>query len=100
MNNDFVVNKLKDTIDNVLYNEINQQRRGIGDYINDYDTTSKIRSDEIDIDDIAEEYINDAPQYTGNLDDDDPEKIAKKTEEQRDTSNDPVNPFKVSFAWS
>lgn len=100
MNNDFVVNKLKDTIDNVLYNEIDQQRHGIGDYVNDYDTTSRIRSDEIDIDDIAEEYINDAPQYTGNLDDDDPEKIAKKTEEQRDTSNDPVNPFKVSFAWS
>ena len=100
MNNDFVVNKLKDTIDNVLYNEINQQRHGIGDYINDYDTTSRIRSDEIDIDDIAEEYINDAPQYTGNLDDDDPENIVKKTYVQRDTSNDSVSSSKVLFAWS
>ena len=41
--------------------------------------------------------MEDHHEYSENLDKDDPDKIAAKTEEQRDTSEDPVNMFTFNF---
>ena len=66
-------------------------------FIDVYDDSPRIDRNEIDVDTIAEDHMEDHHEYSENLDKDDPDKIAAKTEEQRDTSEDPVNMFTFNF---
>lgn len=98
-NNMHVAMRIKNSIDNIddFYSGIN--RFGPQSYIDDFDDKPSISKKDISIDDIAKEFMNDAHEYTEDLDKDDPEKIEKETEEKRDTSNDYKSMFKTSFAW-
>ena len=77
------------------------------DYIDRFDGISAIDKDEISVDSIAEEYMNDVHEYgavdkqgVDHFDNDDPDKVAKETDEKRDASNDPQpSKFAMSFGW-
>jgi hypothetical protein len=105
-NSDFITRRIKNSIDDVLYDNRISQRDDI-DYINDFNGINAVSEDEIDVDSIADEYLNDVHEYgkkdkngIDHFDDDDPEKVEKETNEKRDTSNDPKpSPFAMSFGW-
>ena len=97
--NDFVRQQLKAAMDGALLNQNNDEMlmNDRESFIDVYDDSPRIDRNEIDVDTIAEDHIEDHHEYSENLDKDDPDKIAAKTEEQRDTSNDPVNMFTFNF---
>jgi hypothetical protein len=104
MSNDHVVEQMKRTIDSLP--GVGNGNFGAEDYITSYDDSGKLAKGDISIDQIAEEYFGKAHEYgkkdekgVDNFDNDDPEKVAKETEEIRDKSNDPKEKFRLSFAF-
>ena len=104
--NDHIVERMKQTIDNLPGVGINNNFMA-DDYISNFDDRGKLSEQEISIDQVAEEYFGKAHEYgkknkegVDNFDDDDPEKVAKETEEIRDKSNDPKQQFKINFSFS
>ena len=99
-NNDHITMQIKKAID--MRNNDYKEMGFFGsadDYINNYQDTKKIKETETAIDYIAEEHMADAHEYSEDLDKDDPEKIAKETEEKRDDSMDFKSVFADSFGW-
>ena len=93
-NNDWLSNRIKGVIDE----NINSHRNvGADIYIDDFDITPVIKEQDIHVDTVADSYIDDYPEYTGDINVDDPEKIQDRTEEIRDTSGDPINMFAINF---
>lgn len=99
-NNDHITMQIKKAID--MRNNDYKEMGFFGsadDYINNYRDTNKIKETETAIDYIAKEHMADAHEYSEDLDKDDPEKIAKETEEKRDDSMDFKSVFADSFGW-
>ena len=93
-NNDWLSNRIKGVIDE----NINSHRNvGADIYIDNFDITPIIKEQDIHVDTVADSYIDDYPEYTGDINVDDPEKIQDRTEEIRDTSGDPINMFAINF---
>ena len=98
--NNYIKQRLKQAMDDALIDQADNDQRLMNDresFIEVYDDSPKLEKGEIDVDTIAEEFVEDHHEYSEDLDKDDPEKVAAKTEEQRDTSEDPVNMFKFNF---
>src|SRR5574344_1409566 len=92
-NNSFVLIQIKNAVDSAEPTDLSGQ-----DYFDAYDNTPKIKESDISVDTVSEENKDKYHQYTEDLDKDDPDKIAKETEEIRDTSKDPPKSlFNFSF---
>lgn len=101
----YVFDRIRGAIDD---NFKGMNNHASADYINDYIGPNSMTQEDIAIDAIAEEYMDDVHEYgktdkngIDHFDDDDPSKVEQRTNEQRDTSNDPApSKFAVSFGWS
>lgn len=93
--NEYAFNRMRHTIDQMF--ESPQNSFSFDDYINNFNNESQLKSEDIAVDYIADENIDKVHEYSENLDKDDPDKVAKETEDIRDKSNDPKQQFNVSF---
>lgn len=92
--NEYIQFQLKKAIDGAL--DLDQNvRNDPQSFIDVYDSEPKLKEDDVSVD-IAKDNKS-YHEYSENLDKDDPDKIEKETEQDRDKSNDPVNRFAFNF---
>ena len=94
----FVSMQIKRSMDLVNQSSHEEYDTDVFSMYEKYRSTKEIDEKDINVDVVAEEHKNEYHEYTEDLDKDDPEKVAKKTEEIRDTSEDaPPNIFAFNF---
>lgn len=96
-NNQYLSNSIRKATDNVLQQTMMSEFSDAQVFLDMYNPVQMSERD-ISIDYIADGET--AHEYSEDLDKDDVEKITEKTEEIRDTENDPVNMFNFSFKSS
>lgn len=92
--NNYIKNKLMHSMDDAI-NGNDENNATPQDFIDRYYNKDELKESDLTVD-VAKDNKS-YHEYSENLDKDDPDKIEKETNEQRDTSNDPVNIFKFNF---
>lgn len=98
--NEFVRMQFRNAVDRSFIDRnplARQLNNGADDYYDSYEPNKGLNEGDISVDTISDEFKDNYHEYSENLDKDDPEKIAKETEEKRDKSEDDVSMFKFNF---
>ena len=98
--NEFVRMQFRNAVDRSFMDRnplARQLNNGAEDYYDSYEPNKGLNEGDISVDTISDEFKDNYHEYSENLDKDDPEKIAKETEEKRDKSEDDVSMFKFNF---